>query len=112
VVHAPTSWLIGAALRIDIPGRGAYVVAVYDPQNVPPIYTFQPAGHADGKTLIWAIDGDTVRIDSETNVLTQAMSGVLWVYHDPRYRSQDQPNTVSMQTADTVEWLIPKAYRK
>jgi hypothetical protein len=37
VVLAPTSWLIGAAVRIDIPGRGAYVVAVYDPQNVPPI---------------------------------------------------------------------------
>ncbi len=107
-VQAPSSWLIGAAVRIDIPRHGTYVVAAYDPKNQPPIYKFQSVAHAEGKTLSWRVDGEQIQIDSSTNVLTQAASGVLWVYHDPKYRSQGQPNTVSLQTADTVEWLIPR----
>jgi hypothetical protein len=106
-VRVPVSWLIGAALRIDIPGHGVYVVAVDQP-DVPPIYSFQTVAHADGKTLRWVIDGDTLQIDSATNILTHASNGVLWVYHDPRYRSQNQPDTVRLQTADTVDWLIPR----
>jgi hypothetical protein len=106
VVQAPASWMIGAAVRIDIPGHGAYVVAVHEP-HVPPIYAFKAIAHADGKILSWMTGGDYVEIASSSNVLTQAANGVLWVYHDARYRSQDQPNSVRLQTADTVEWLIP-----
>jgi len=107
VVQAPASWMIGAAVRIDIPGHGAYVVAVHEP-HVPPMYAFKAIAHADGKILSWMIDGDYVEIASNSNVLTQAANGVLWVYHDARYRSQDQPNSVRLQTADSVDWLIPK----
>jgi hypothetical protein len=107
VVQAPASWMIGAAVRIDIPGHGAYVVAVHEP-HVPPIYAFKAIAHADGKILSWMMDGDYVEIASSSNVLTQAANGVLWLYHDARYRSQDQPNSVRLQTADTVDWLIPK----
>lgn len=107
-VQAPSSWMIGAAMRIDIPGHGAYVVAAFAPSNVPPIYAFKAVARADGKTLSWAMDGDYVQIDSSSNALTQAANAVLWVYHDAKYQSQDQPNAVRLQTADTVEWLIPK----
>jgi hypothetical protein len=108
VMRAPASWMIGAAVRIDIPGHGAYVVAAYDPQNLPPIYAFQQLAQGDGKTLRWAMDRDKVEITSSTNVLTQAANGPLWLYHDPHYRTQDQPDAIRLQTADTVEWLIPK----
>lgn len=109
VMHTPASWIIGATVRIDIPGHGAYVVAVYDPQDsVSSIYPFHAAARADGKALSWGMDGDTVEITSSTNILTQAAKAVLWVYHDPRYRSQDQPNAVRLQAADKVEWLLPQ----
>jgi hypothetical protein len=103
VVQAPASWMIGAAVRIDIPGHGAYVVAVHQP-HVPPIYAFKAIAHAEGKILRWTMDGSTVEIASHTNVLTGAAGGVLWVYHDAHYR----PDSVRLQTADTVDWLIPK----
>lgn len=106
-VPASASWMVGQAMRIDIPGHGAYVVAVHEP-HVPPIYAFTAAGGAAGKTARWKIDGDTVEITSATNVLTQAPSGVLWIYHDGHFRPQDQPNTVKLQTAESADWLIPK----
>jgi hypothetical protein len=108
VAQAPAAWMIGAAARIDIPGHGAYIVAAYDPQNSSPGYAFRPIAHADGKILSWTMDGEYLEITSSANALTQAVNGVLWVYHDPRYRSQDQPDAVRLQTADTVEWLLPK----
>jgi hypothetical protein len=104
---ASASWMVGRAMRIDIPGHGAYVIAIHEP-HVPPIYAFAAAGEAEGKTARWKIDGDRVEITSGTNVLTQASSGVLWIYHDGHFRSQDQPNTVKVQTADSADWLIPK----
>jgi hypothetical protein len=103
-VSAPASWTISSAVRIDIPGHGAYVIAAYDPKNT----AFAAVAHADGKTLSWAIDGHYVEITSSTNVLTQAVNSVLWVYHDAHYRSQDQPDAVRLQSADTVDWLLPK----
>ena len=106
-VPAPAAWTIADAVRIDIPGHGAYVIAVHEP-HLPPIYAFSAVGRADGKTLRWTMDGSTVEITSLTNVLTQAAGGVLWLYHDAKYRSPDQPNTVKLQTAETVDWLIPK----
>ena len=36
--------------------------------------------------------------------VTRSGKGVLWVYHDPRY----QPDVVGLQSADTVDWLLPK----
>lgn len=106
-VPASASWMVGPAMRIDIPDHGAYVIAIHEPR-VPPIYAFTAAGGAEGKTARWKIDGDTVEITSATNVLTQASSGVLWVYHDGHFRPQDQPNAVKLLTADSADWLIPK----
>ncbi len=108
-VSAPASWMISSAVRIDIPGHGAYVIAAYDPKGSSPSAAFAAVAHADGKTLSWAIDGQYVEVTSQaTNVLTQAVNSVLWVYHDAHYRSQDQPDAVRLQSADTVDWLLPK----
>jgi hypothetical protein len=103
-VSAPASWMIGAAVRIDIPRHGTYVVASYDPHEASPNHGFAAIAHADGKALSWATDGVRVDITSSTNVLTRSGKGVLWMYHDPHY----QPDVVGLQAADTVDWLLPK----
>jgi hypothetical protein len=107
VVSASAPWMAGPAMRIDIPGHGVYVIGIHEP-HLPPIYSFTAAGRADGKIARWRIDGDMVEVTSSTNVLTQTPSGVLWIYHDGHFRSKDQPKTVKLQTADSVDWLIPK----
>jgi hypothetical protein len=103
-MSAPASWMIGEAVRIDIPRLGTYVVAASDPHEASSRPEFAPIAHADGKTLSWAVGRDRVEITSSTNVLTQSGKGVLWVYHDPHY----QPDVVGLQSADTVDWLLPK----
>lgn len=99
-VAAPASFLIGAAVRVDIPGHGTYVVAAYDPHQA----GFSAIAQADGKTLSWTLGRDRVEITSMTNVLTGTGKGVLWVSQDLHYR----PDVVALQSADTVDWLLPK----
>jgi hypothetical protein len=101
---APASWMIGAAIRIDIPRLGTYVVAASDPHEPSPDHAFAAIAHADGKTLSWVVGRDRVEITSSTNVLTRSANGMLWVYHDSHY----QPDVVGLQSADTVEWLLPR----
>jgi len=103
-VRAPSSFIVGSAVRIDIPHDGTYVVASYDPREVSPDTRFSAIAHADGKTLSWVMGRDRVEITSSTNVLVPSGNGTLWVYHDPHY----QPDVVGLQAADTVEWLLPK----
>jgi hypothetical protein len=107
-IAGPPVTITGAAARIDIPGHGSYVLTPYDPKDLASAHTFRPVAHVDGSTLRWAMDGDDVEISSRGNVLVQAVKGVLWVYHNPGYRSPDQPDTVVLRTADRVEWLLPK----
>jgi hypothetical protein len=104
VMSAPPSFLIGSAVRIDIPRHGTYVLAANDPHQASPDHGFAPIAQADGKTLSWAMGRDRVEVTSSTNVLSPSGEGVLWVYHDPHY----QPDVVGLQSADTVEWLLPK----
>jgi hypothetical protein len=103
-MSAPASFLIGSAVRIDIPRHGTYVVAAYDPQKASPDHGFAAVAHADGKTLSWAIGRDSVEVVSSMKVLTRSERGVLWVYHDSHY----QPDVVGLQAADTVDWLLPR----
>jgi hypothetical protein len=101
LLNAPVSWIIGSAVRIDVPGRGAYVIAAEDPKSA----HFYKTVRANGKSLTWSIDGDRLEVISKTDV---GASGIIWVYHDPNFKSQEQPVAVRLQTADTVEWLLPK----
>lgn len=103
-VPAPSSSIVGTAVRIDLPRVGTYVVATYDPREASPAHRFSGIAHADGKTLAWVMGRDRVEITSSTNVLVPSGNEMLWVYHDPHY----QPDVVGLQAADTVEWLLPK----
>ena len=107
-IMAPPSSMTAAAVRIDIPDHGAYVLAIADPKHVQSLYTFQAIAAVDGRRLSWEMDGDKIEIISKLNVLTQAVKGSLWIYHDAQYRSQDLPNSVGVRAADGVEWLIPR----
>jgi hypothetical protein len=100
-VNAPASWVVGAAVRIDIPAHGAYVISAEDPKMP---HFFQTV-RADGKSLGWSIDGDQLQVDSKTDI---GASGIIWVYHDPNFKSQEQPDAVRVQTADKVAELLPK----
>jgi hypothetical protein len=99
--NAPVSWMIGAAVRIDVPGHGAYVIAAEDPKTP---HFFQTV-RADGKSLSWSIDGDQLQVVSKTDI---GAGGIIWVHHDPNFKSQEQPEAVRLQAADTVEGLLPK----
>jgi len=103
-MSAPASFIIGSAIRVDIPRHGTYVVAASDPHEASPDHGFAAIARADGKLLSWAMGSDRVEITSSTNILTQTGKGVLWVYHDPHY----QPDVVGLQAADTVDWLLPR----
>jgi len=103
-VSAPTSFIIGSAVRIDIPRHGTFVVATYDPHETSTDLQFSAIARADGKTLSWVMGSDHVEVTSSTKVLGRLGNGMLWVYHDPHY----QPEVVGLQAADTVDWLLPK----
>jgi len=101
----PPSWVVGSAVRIEIPNYGVVIVAAQNPHNEK-FGPFAPTGRADGKKLIWKTGGDTVEITSETDILSQSKAGDLWVYTDRTFKS---PPTMRLQSADTVESLIPGA---
>jgi hypothetical protein len=97
---APSSVVMGEAVRIDIPRHGAYILTAADPHQA----DFTKIARADGKTLTWSTGSDRFEITSAANVLTQAEKGELWLFQDRHY----QPDVVSLQSADTVNWLLPK----
>jgi hypothetical protein len=102
---ANSGHLLGAAVRIIVPGHGAYILAASDSRMIVPN---RAVAHVDGKTINWQIDGDSVSVVSGGNVLTKAEKGTLWVYHDAQFRSRDQPDQLSLVAADRVELLFPK----
>jgi hypothetical protein len=110
-LSAPASWMIGGAIRIDIPGHGAWVVAAEDPNATSSDRVFGPIAHVEGKTLSWVLDGDRIEVTSAANILAQSANRTLWVYHDLHFRSQDQPDAVRLQAADSVDWLLPNTKR-
>jgi hypothetical protein len=97
---APSSVVMGEAVRIDIPRHGAYILTAADPHQA----DFTKIARADGNTLTWTKGSDRFEITSAANVLTQAEKGELWLFQDRHY----QPDVVSLQSADTVNWLLPK----
>jgi hypothetical protein len=103
----PTSWVVGSAVRIEIPGYGLVVIAAQNP-HLEGAHRFAGTVRADGKKLTWKTGSDTIEITSETNVLSKSAAGDLWVYTDKAFRS---PPTIRLQAADTPESLIPGAKR-
>ena len=97
---APSSVVMGETVRIGIPRHGAFILAAADPHQA----DFTRIARADGKKLTWTTGRDRFEITSAANVLTQAEKGELWVFQDRNY----QPDVISLQSADTVDWLLPK----
>jgi hypothetical protein len=54
---APASWIIGGAVRIDIPHQGTYVIAATDPREADANHVFAQMVHADGRTLSSTLRG-------------------------------------------------------
>lgn len=102
---APAGWLTGAVARLYLPGHGAYFLSTYQPK------TYQAFGrvvYVDRRNLEFAIDGDFIRITSNGNVLTRSGSGIVWVYHDPKYQPQSQTDKADLIFADKVESLLTR----
>lgn len=102
---APAGWLTGAVARLYLPGRGAYFLSTYQPKTY---QTFRPVVYVDRHNLEFAMDGDFIRITSNGNVLTQAETAILWVYHDPKYQPQSQTDKADVVFADKVESLLTR----
>ncbi len=102
---APAGWLTGAAARLYLPGHGAFFLSTYQPKTA---HVFSHTVYADRHSLEFAIDGDFIRITSNGNVLTRSESGIVWVYHDPKYQPESQSGAADLVFADKVESLAPK----
>jgi hypothetical protein len=102
---APSGWLTGAVARVYLPGHGAFFLSTYLPKTY---QAFHQVAYADRHNLEFAIDGDFIRIASNGNVLTQSESGIVWVYHDPKYQPQSQTDKPDFVFADKVESLLTR----
>jgi hypothetical protein len=102
---SPAGWLTGAAARLYVPGHGAYFLSTYQPKTA---HVFSHTVYADRHSLEFAIDGDFIRVTSTGNVLTQSESGIVWVYHDPKYQPESQSGAADLVFAGKVESLAPK----
>jgi hypothetical protein len=102
----PATWVVGSAVRVEIPGYGLVIVAAQNPHTDKA--HFAGTARADGKKLTWKTGNDTIEITSETDVLSQSKAGDLWVYIDKTFKS---PPTIRLQAADRIESLLPGAAR-
>lgn len=102
---SPEGWLTGAAARLYIPGLGAYYIAAYELKLQ---QTFRHAVNVEQKRLAFSIDGDLVEIESQSNALTRSDRGIVWVYHDPNFKTSLNPAVSDVMFADAVEYLMTK----
>ena len=117
-IHEPeNSWIIGAAAMLYLPGKGSYYLSLAPSTE----YPFQAAGWVDHAILRFKHDGDLVEVYGKSNVLQKSDYGTVWVYHEPGMlvmRAVPEHKVIvthpvpgrpfEIQTADQVEWLIPK----
>jgi hypothetical protein len=71
------SWTAGNPARLYLPGHGAYYLSWI---NLP---KFRLAGYVEKNRLIFLLDSQYVEITGQSNILTTATGGPVWVYHDP-----------------------------
>jgi hypothetical protein len=94
----------GAAVRMYVPGRGAYYLSLARPAAG----GFEPAGIADADRLSFTQDGDLIEIDSRPNVLKDGGFARVWVRHDPSFKPQDDPTRLFLTATDAIDYLLPK----
>jgi hypothetical protein len=93
----------GAAARIYVPGHGAYYLATSVPKTSQP---FQHTAYVEGNRMEVDIDGDHIQIGSKDNILDQSKSGVLWIYHDPKFQPNSHLDAVALLVATSVESVL------
>ena len=84
---APSSVVMGEAVRIDIPGHGACILSAADPHRA----DFARIARADGKTLTWTTGSDRFEITSAANVLTQAEKCWWQRARGPKWQRRREP---------------------
>lgn len=122
VVEERNSWMIGQAIKMSVPGRGDYYLAITPPSA----YPFEASGWVDHNLLRFRSGGEQIEITSKSNLLQNSEYGTVWVYYLPsrqagerRMKMGDVQITapagaagVDFVCADSVEWLMPKDRRK
>ncbi len=78
-IHKHKGWIIGQAMMVFLPGRGAFYLALSPSPN----YPFKASGWVDHTILRFHAGDELVEIVSKSNVLQQADYGTIWVYHEP-----------------------------
>jgi hypothetical protein len=98
------SWIVGAAIRIEVPEHGAWVLSTYEPPAASG-RNFERIAQVNGKTLSWSIGVNRIEITSDTAILSQP-SEYIWVCEDRVSRAPRKADSPRFQAADTVESLL------
>jgi hypothetical protein len=93
------SWMVGGAIMLHLSGHGDFYFTLAPPQDFP----FEARGWVDHTTLKFRDGADLIEITGKSNVLQDAETGPVWVYHDP----QPPPSPgLSMSCADDMASLL------
>lgn len=96
------SWMVGEAIRMRVPGHGAYYMAVRPASGFP----FQPSGRIDHNVLRFRADGEDVEITGRSNLLMKSETGTVWIYHVPEASVKSGGNTVEFNCSGDLEQLM------
>ena len=102
VVPTASSWIVGAAIRIEVPEHGVWVLSTYEPPATG--RNFERIVQVNGKTLSWKIGATHIEIMSDTPVLSQPSESI-WVCEDRVSKTPRKTDSPRYQAADTVESL-------
>lgn len=102
VADRSRSWMIGEAIAMHVPGRGAYYMAVRPPAGFP----FQPAGRVEQNVLRFQVNGEQVQITGKSNLLMKSNTGTVWIYHVPEARTKVKADSLDITCTD-VDLLMP-----
>jgi hypothetical protein len=98
------SWIVGAAIRIEAPGHGAWVLSTYEPPAASG-RSFERIAQVNDKTLNWKIGANRIEIISETTILSQPSESI-WVCEDHGRKAPHKADSPRFQASDTVDSLL------
>lgn len=95
--------MTGAGVLIYAPGHGAWVMAAQARPG------FSAIGHVEGGRLWFESDGDRVEIQSKGPVLSNPEKNVVWVRHEPGWRSESSAREIARLQTKLAE--LRKTYK-
>ena len=96
--------ITGAAALIYIPRLGAFLLSLEKPAAP----GFEPSGIAENQRLTFVWNGALIEVASQSNILRKSAFGRVWVKHDPGFKPADGVNSLSLMTADKIDYLMRK----